>query len=151
MSQTDRSTRKSAWLIPAVVTLTLLGSASAGWCGPLQVKMTGVLVPSPGPEAPNTYTLRYHGREWLLQVTEIDSPTLYNGANPVSSILNEVGPPVLQLRAEKETVQPLETKDAACKVFQFQGLLYVSSGTLLLDSLEPVGGQETASAPPYCG
>jgi hypothetical protein len=92
----------------------------------------------------NDYVLQYRDQKWLFNITKVDAQMFSNGTGSLASgwsVLNLIGQQRITLIGGNELVKALKQSDILCKGLRIQGKLYMSSGTMVLASVEDVPQQ----------
>ena len=127
----------------ALFVWTLMNSTDAYPGSSLEVTLTGVVLPMEGPSDPAGYTLQFQDRKWNFRVTDIRVPEpTYPGSVSGWSILNDIGRRKIRLMGNGDFIEPLNQAGSECKQVNIRGVLYVSTGTLGLASVEEASEQD---------
>ena len=130
----------SKLLLAVGIGLLVLGSP-VNSSATTSIILKGTILPMDHEEGLNRYVLEYGGHKSVFQVDDVRLMGFSGDSGNQSgwSILNSIGRQKLIVRGGNEqAVRDLTEPSGMCKGIRLQGTLYVSSGTLLLGSVNPV-------------
>jgi hypothetical protein len=104
------------------------------------VELTGTVVSED--KTGGAYTLEFEGNERLFEIKDarMVGMTAHPGSASAWDILNEIGRRRILLLGSDRMAQPLMAKEASGRKFVLKGTLYVSNGTLVLESVRKAEG-----------